>query len=641
MKLLTFTTIALAQVTVLNAQSGPTPVRAPITTLVTLPAGEDVISGPVGAGGQFVYYGTRTAINAYNRATRKTSVVAAGWYDDLAVSAAGDRLVGVRIAENAKHGTNQPAYVWTVQVNPRTGVASGEPRRVSTLPAGSPAFSPDGKQLAFIATQPSPRLVVMATGGGMERVIVDHVATDDGSPVGAVRWSTDGKAIYFFAPGAAGRPSQGILSRVAATGGTPTPVGITGLMALPPADAEHFVAADQFSENGAALSIYGLDKQLQGRTQLAFDTATGFPCNFGWSGKGLNLLMAMYKMGVSLAAQPVPAGTARTIPLSSLFGDPVLSPDGKHLAVWAMTDSMKRRFAITNIDGSGRRFVPTPDSVDAGQRFVWSPDGSHVVFRADDRRTLYVADVATAKAIKAGAAEAHINEVRWRADSRSLMFIRYDGTETRSKVSVHETTLDGRDRLIRDLSSAIPAEGERLYAITNFLGDSAVLAVQLGLRIPLYGGPPENLYAPIRSASPGPDYGAKPGRSDDGRWIAVPSADKRTSQMISSDGKVHRTIQIPATLTPIDEAYFGPENQSLIVPVRETSNTTLAVYLIPVDGGAPHALVQLAPGEGLENVYLSRDRKTLWYLRQGKTSIALVEADLGVSLKGRTPQKEE
>jgi Tol biopolymer transport system component len=62
----------------------------------------------------------------------------------------------------------------------------------------SPAFSPDGKQLAFVSNMSgSPQIWSVATEGGWP---VQVTALDD--PVGFVTWSPDGKWLAFsLAPG--------------------------------------------------------------------------------------------------------------------------------------------------------------------------------------------------------------------------------------------------------------------------------------------------------------------------------------------------------------------------------------------------------------------------------------------------------
>ena len=93
------------------------------------------------------------------------------------VSPQGDRLAFSRSSED---GTGD--FVWTMPIDPKTGMATGQAQRVSLRPTTSgPKFSPDGKMLVFRAG-PRPdgpgtgtEVIVVPSTGGAERTPPDQL----------------------------------------------------------------------------------------------------------------------------------------------------------------------------------------------------------------------------------------------------------------------------------------------------------------------------------------------------------------------------------------------------------------------------------------------------------------------------------
>jgi hypothetical protein len=188
----------------LGAQAAPPPILVRPTTITSIPGPEsewanDITGSP---GARLIYYVTDARVRVYDRVKKTTTEVMKGNYTYIASSTAGDQLALVRPAEDSKPGPNRQEFVWTVSVNPQTGAATSEPRRVSMLPAATPRFSPDGRTIAFIATGNPRKMVVIPASGGVERVLFER-----GGPQGPVRWSPDGNWIYFSQPSGQDRKS--------------------------------------------------------------------------------------------------------------------------------------------------------------------------------------------------------------------------------------------------------------------------------------------------------------------------------------------------------------------------------------------------------------------------------------------------
>jgi Tol biopolymer transport system component len=157
----------------------------------------------------------------FDRASHRITKVIDGNASGLSISNARDVMAFTRPGED-----NKP-YIWTVSLDPRTGMATSAPRRVSLSSGTAPVFSPDGKWIAF-GSRPSAgltELVVFPATGGPERVLLRAKA------VLGRQWSPDGRWLYFAidnTPGPAGGPAsepvrQGIsrtgMYRVAVAGG--------------------------------------------------------------------------------------------------------------------------------------------------------------------------------------------------------------------------------------------------------------------------------------------------------------------------------------------------------------------------------------------------------------------------------------
>lgn len=104
-------------------------------------------------------------------------------------------------------------YATEVRFDPSTGLAVGEPRRVTPEPAFAVVrVSPDGKSLAFVDARDRRLLRVAPASGGESRVVA-RMPARSGNPV----WSRDGQHLYFITNTAL--QSQRTLHRVPVDGG--------------------------------------------------------------------------------------------------------------------------------------------------------------------------------------------------------------------------------------------------------------------------------------------------------------------------------------------------------------------------------------------------------------------------------------
>lgn len=138
------------------------------------------------------------SVFAYDLASKRSTLVARGFYGELAISRKGDRIVFDHFDEGSKR-----EVIWSVPINPATGAAAGPAQRASLSPGGNPSLSPDGTLIAFEGSSTGNDLTVVPATGGAERV----VAKNKGA-ITWTSWSDDGKSIYVVWSGA-GAPLVG------------------------------------------------------------------------------------------------------------------------------------------------------------------------------------------------------------------------------------------------------------------------------------------------------------------------------------------------------------------------------------------------------------------------------------------------
>jgi Tol biopolymer transport system component/DNA-binding winged helix-turn-helix (wHTH) protein len=222
-----------------------------------------------------------------------------------------------------------------------------------TMPPGedrddSPAFSPDGSQVAFdresIAGVANNVYVVSAKGGAPRRL------TFDNRPIFGLTWDADGCEVIYSSI----REGPAKLWRVSTSGGVPRPVPGVGLMAYSP-------------------SVPPKGNELAYRQAIGKD----------------NIWRITLKDSKHLSGPPNIAIAAKGRKLRPNF-----SPDGKRIAfesdrlgameIWACNNDGRNCTQLTSLHGT------------AGNAH-WSPDGRHIAFEfhPSERAEVYLLDVET------------------------------------------------------------------------------------------------------------------------------------------------------------------------------------------------------------------------------------------------------
>jgi Tol biopolymer transport system component len=240
---------------------------------------------------------------------------------DPAISPDGSRIAYVRAIGDYESAGPEATEIWTM------GIDGADPRPVATdaLRHGHPAWSPDGRRLAFVRTVaegPGTRteeLVTTDADGGDLRVVA-QVEGVGRTQLGAVDWSPDGARLVHLAHRTAfdNGPLPTEVRVVPAAGG---PVEVL-------AEVPAGLSVD-WSPDGAALAVTSVVRPgprltvLDAATGVARDEVDGV-VHARWSGSGDRVLGLR---GDDLVALDLPSGEPQVIAaLGPVAGDVALGP---------------------------------------------------------------------------------------------------------------------------------------------------------------------------------------------------------------------------------------------------------------------------------------------------------------------------
>jgi Tol biopolymer transport system component len=200
--------------------------------------------------------------------------------------------------------------------------------------AGSPALSPDGKMIAFVAVADGRRHIWIRMIAGGAPLQITRADADHDAP----RWTADSGTIIYYS--AASHGANGHLWRISALGGTPRRIA----PATGGCDISHDgrrLAFFQATENGVALVITGLDG-------MARVTLLALSAEFRYDG-------------------------ARW------------SPDDREIAFHQTGTLFIARLDIVTVTGATRRTVANAGWL---RGHAWLPDGSAIVYSSSAGSTL-------------------------------------------------------------------------------------------------------------------------------------------------------------------------------------------------------------------------------------------------------------
>jgi TolB protein len=325
-------------------------------------------------------------------------------------------------------GSSRPALVTADEQVYVVPAAGGAVHRLTSrdLPAHSPSWSPDGKQLAYVQ---GTQINVLDRGSGSTKAIVFVRLLSTDPPA----WSPDGRRIAFTALSS----PEGFanVSVAASTGGkakvlAATPWGTGDAQRGPVWSPDGKLLA--FCLQGPALIGRGgvrasgdLDLAVVSlsRSQRRLTVARGNEFDPNWSPDGRQVLYSWNAAdGRSAALRIVPRTAALSrlvVRLADVWGA-AWSPNGKLIAFTGSRPGESRaHLYIVRPDGSGLRRLTgevTPD------RPAWSPTGGSIAYTTYDGGIRTIGPDGTGGRAIALLADADIGHLSWSPDGKTIAF---------------------------------------------------------------------------------------------------------------------------------------------------------------------------------------------------------------------------
>jgi Tol biopolymer transport system component len=609
----------------LSAASLPMPRLTPdtpaakVTTIASFPNVDAVQVAVVGRG-RFIYLATRKGLLLYDPRTKKSKMIAKEFYNVITGSPRGDRLAMLRFVENAT-AADARSVAWTLPLNPQTGEPTGIARRVSMTPGNTVRISPDGRQIALLSSGDPAKIVLVPPNGGVERMVAE------GRFDAPLRWSPDGKALYVQRWDDEFESSQVV--RIETGNGTiseVTPMGQSGAPGITP-DAKYAIVRNGGPIGMQRSSIFTADGTKRTDVEVRLPVI-GAPIDDAWLNDGYQWVYAMrtaplvahladYRTGKS---QIVPGVVSENLALSPdkslLFSEERDPKTTKWVAMLRTTDGKNAKV----LGEMGRGFnVPLSSH--------WSPDGRYLLYRANGGRALMLYDVRTGSS-KLIAQTALVGQPHWRADGKAARYVAYDAFGDKPTVVVRETTLDGKSRILRDVSPDPDAK------LMELIGDSIVYA-RNSSTVRFFSGSPKKMFdiAPVPPAGGPPQFFPFfPSLSPDGRWLARTAVDRKAIDIVAVDGSTRRKISVALPFVETVGVKFHPNGREVIVPVRFTADSRAGFFAVPLDGGVPRRIVTLPADESIATYSLSADGSTIVYSTYGLPRTTLVDIDFSPAI---------
>ena len=277
--------------------------------------------------------------------------------------------------------------------------AGGSPRKVVDGDAVQPWFSPSGQRIVYWSNTGGQRDIYTVDAAGGKAVAVTNDAAIDWSPV----WSPDGRFIYFSSDrgGAMNLWRIAIDSSSGAPIGPPEPVtsGVQASAGIPrfSKDGSRLVFRSRIaSVNPAAIPFDPLTLRAGTPTLLDTQNNVRLPSDVSPDGKQI----AYFSIGErqeDIFVGP-PGGTIRRITDDAPRDrGAVFTPDGRSLIFYSNREGKWGAWTI-GVDGGGLRKIVIPAG-GAVYPFV-SPKGDTIVFVGDDGRSAFTAPVSSASPVQ-------------------------------------------------------------------------------------------------------------------------------------------------------------------------------------------------------------------------------------------------
>jgi Tol biopolymer transport system component len=565
--------------------------------------------------GERTYYTTTSGeVWLYDRVARKETRIISGSAWDLSVSPLRDALAYTKGGD-----TRLEQYVWLLPLDPKTGLASGSERRLSTHAGDVPAISPDGKWVAFARDDSNgvgQSVVVVSARGDQERVVASGLP----SSIANIRWTPDGKTLFFgvnppvpftCAESCLSLPGgntqiAGTIQRVNAAGGPVAIVASTSnpLPGLSP-DGTKIVFADTAGPRQLVVA------DTSGRRLQTF-TLTPGQIQQGWLGNSLLTLASGFirrlrAVSVSDANSPILFESDSFITASAW------SPDGKTFSVLRLDDD-HCELRIMDTGGTLQKTIALPDKGYCVS-LAWTADQKWLVYTRyfqPDRQAITAVEIATGQTRQLRETSTS-SDLNWMPDSDVVIVSEISGTAGSPRLaSFRRIDLDGKATLLRELpfdeppgSFAAPLDRSTAIVMNAVRHDVRLLRLD--------GGADERVVSPTQNGFIYPGLAI----STDKQWVAFrinPSGNDATRmskiELVRLDGSARKTFDLPFFAQTGNAMAILSGAEELIVSERASPGVDPGVYLVNGTTGSVKKLYEYVAQGRFPEFAVSPDGRT-------------------------------
>ena len=456
----------------------------------------------------------------------------------------------------------------------RIPLLGGDPTKVLDLVSGAIAFSPDGKQFAFVRNNYENMALMVANtdGSGQPRTIAVAKQPNGFSPSGP-SWSPDGKRIACGTINATGGGSSTVVE-VSLDGGDPKPIGsekwarVGRVIWLADNSGLIITAQPEFSSIGTQVWFLSYP---DGKARRITNDLNGY----GEVSLGLTAdssTIATLQQGISssiwITRPNEDESQARQILKTNLPDTIAWTPDGK--IVYANRTGENWDIWTANSDGSAPKQLTADAFID--QQPSVSGDGRYVVFQSN------------------------------RSGNRNIWRLDVDGSNPKQLT----------EGATEDAAPVCSPDGGFVVFMSGRSGKLAIWKVGID------GGQPVQLTDRVSQF---------PSISPDGKLIAYYYNDEQANNQPKlsiipfEGGAPVKTIDLSRTVQPIGFAWM-PDGQSVAYLGSDTGY--LNVWSQPIDGAVPKQLTNFK-SDLISNFAISRDGKIAAYRVSATRDIVLIK----------------
>lgn len=558
-----------------------------------------------------VYYNSAdsSGIRCYDPTNRSSTLISTMNATDLTVSPAGDELA---------FASGDPMQaIWTMRVGPRHCRAVTPPRRLSLRYGRAPVFSPDGRSLAFSVLPASndsagPRIVRVSASGGPERVL----ATQPGFAQN-LRWSNDGRWIYYRVGRTTANGPERTLDRVAATGGQPIHLTAIGeFVGLSPGGRRlAYITNVHFHVDPGPKHVVIAD--ARGRPLERFDIPPG-AMPIAWRDSTLLLRRDVDDVVTSIHTVDLSGQVRNLSPPGTSEYTSGMSSDGQHVLIVSTAQGRSDVVSLDIATGERRIVATLPPT---GSAFVVS--GRFLVYSTAPGQES-VLDLTTSST-HALAACNRLGAI----DTALVCTEAVAGERTLSRLDLSS----GRRSFLRAIPTSDP------QSTIALVGDSS-LALNAGGSIsvsPLRGGVGQTVY----TVGPGESMLYQDmSVSRDGAWIGFftvtkgADGDRFALKLVNLRSRSVRALAVPP-LRVVSTLLWDPGSRFVAVVVEQAPR--FAIWIVPLNGEPPSLLTRGDSAGVAGGAFTSHDGGVIVYTGVGARRIqtSLWTVPLGARLTAR------